>query len=263
MRTNAIVPPSMETLVKGARGLRIELYPRQVQAFALYRDTILEGNRRANLTGLASAGEVERLLLLDSLTVALALPHPVSAGTRLLDVGSGAGIPGIPLKLAFPELSVTLLEATGKKARFMREAVATLRLHDVTVVAGRAEEIAHQPEHRESYPLVTARALAPLATLAELCLPFASVGGRVIAPKGRGVDEEIAQAQRAIALLGGSVREVVPVSLPELPPGRCLVVLEKVASTPALYPRRPGVPKKRPLFARAPGEGGGPSPAID
>ncbi|MBI4236554.1 MAG: 16S rRNA (guanine(527)-N(7))-methyltransferase RsmG [Chloroflexi bacterium] len=228
----------------GAARLGVALSPAQLAAFRLYLDLLLDWNRRINLTAIRDPVEVERLLFLDSLTLLLAFP---GGAERVVDVGSGAGIPGLPLKIAAPELQVTLLEATGKKVRFLEQAVGLLGLTGVAVVQGRAEELGHAPEHRQAYGIVIARALAPLRVLAELCLPFAHVGGVVIAPKGAEAAREAAEAQRAVRLLGGEVREVSPVALPELPPDRHLVVLEKVAPTPPLYPRRSGIPAKRPL----------------
>jgi 16S rRNA (guanine527-N7)-methyltransferase len=162
-------------------------------------------------------------------------------------VGAGAGFPGIPLKIAFPGLRLALLEATLKKASFLTHVVKELALQDTQVIAERAEDAARRPEHRETYDIVVARALAPMAALTELTLPFCKPGGCVVAMKKGDIAGELAGAQRAIALLGGRLREVKPVSAPGLEDGRALVIVDKVAPTPAAYPRRAGLPAKRPL----------------
>jgi 16S rRNA (guanine527-N7)-methyltransferase len=162
-------------------------------------------------------------------------------------VGSGAGFPGLPLKIACPDLRLTLLEATGKKAEFLTEVVNRLGLTDVTVLNARAEQAGHDPAHRAAYDLAVARALAAMPVLAELTLPFVRPGGLVIAQKGEDPAAEVEAAQAAFHRLGGRLRRVLPVSLPGLAAARHLVVVEKVAATPDRYPRRPGMPAKRPL----------------
>jgi len=146
-----------------------------------------------------------------------------------------------------PEIRLTLIEATGKKAAFLQNMVKTLSLTDVEIVNARAEEAAHRPEHREQYDLVVARAVAPLVVLAEYCLPLCRVGGRMIAQKGEGVAQEVSDAARAIGLLGGSTACVKSVALPEVWRDHHLVVVDKLTVTPEAYPRRAGIPSKRPL----------------
>jgi len=169
------------------------------------------------------------------------------ASLYTIDVGSGAGFPGIPLKIAVPALRLVLLEATGRKAEFLQAVVQRLHLSGVEVINTRAEEAGQSPVHRERYDLALGRALAEMATLAELTLPLVRVGGTVIAQKGEDPAAEVEAARKAIAALGGQVREVIPAAVPGLDAARYLVVLEKVAPTPAKYPRRPGMPAKRPL----------------
>jgi 16S rRNA (guanine527-N7)-methyltransferase len=183
---------------------------------------------------------------LDSLSI---YPLLLPAGTpwALIDVGSGAGFPGLPLKIVRPELQVTLLEATRKKGDFLRHVVERLGLAGVTVLTARAEEVAHHSAHREQYDLVVARAVAPLPTLAEYTLPLAKVGGRVIAQKGRHPAPEAAEASRAIEQCGGGGTKILPVQLPDLDAPRHLVMIEKRQATPAQYPRRAGTPARHPL----------------
>ncbi len=166
---------------------------------------------------------------------------------RVLDVGAGAGLPGIPLKLILTDIRLVLLEATGKKAAFLRSVVEQLGLTDTTVAHNRAEVLAHVPSHRESYDLVVARAVAPLTILAELCLPFVTMGGMFVAPKKGAIAEEIAGARNAISQVGGADVRLVDVRLPQLADERKLVCIRKVSHSPDRYPRRSGIPLKRPL----------------
>ena len=237
----------MEVLIEGAARLSIDLDGEQVEQFRSYYDELISWNEKVNLTAVTGWEEVQERHFLDSLAVASALPEAVLGGSgRLLDVGSGAGFPGLPLKIGYPRIGVTLLEATAKKASFLRHVVDKLGLEGVEVVTGRAEEEAHEPEMRERYGAVVSRAVARLDVLAELCLSFCAVGGVMIAQKGQKVEEEFREARNAIETMGGGgdargmlVRSPVGIGT--------LVVIEKRRSTPPSYPRRPGIPSKRPL----------------
>ena len=165
----------------------------------------------------------------------------------LIDVGSGGGFPGVPLAIAFPKLRVTLLEATGKKVAFLENLSRALALENVTTRQGRAEELGQREDHRERYDLAVARAVAEMRTLVEYTLPLVRVKGIFIASKGADAEQETQAAAGAIQRLGGQVRQLVPVVVPELHEPRQLVVIDKVAPTPTRYPRRPGVPSKKPL----------------
>ncbi|NDJ61487.1 MAG: 16S rRNA (guanine(527)-N(7))-methyltransferase RsmG, partial [Chloroflexi bacterium] len=172
---------------------------------------------------------------------------PPGAIQTVIDVGSGAGFPGLPLRVAFPALHVTLLEATGKKVAFLQHMIDTLGLAGATALHGRAEEAAHQPDQRARYDLVVARAVARLPSLLEYLLPLARVGGLCIAMKGHTAAEEAASSRRALSLLGGELDRIQPVQLPERDEPHYLVVIKKTAQTPRKYPRRPGVPTSSPL----------------
>ena len=170
------------------------------------------------------------------------------AGKRVIDVGTGAGLPGIPVKICAPDIRLTLLEATGKKTAFLRDVVALLGLTDVAVVTGRAEELGHHPAHRERYDFVLARAVANLPALAELMLPLCRPGGTGIAYRKGGVAAEVKEAEKAIALMGGRVAALRRVELVAGEGDRYLVIMEKTGHTPERYPRRPGMPVKRPVL---------------
>jgi 16S rRNA (guanine527-N7)-methyltransferase len=237
----------MEKLKVGAKELRLGLSPAQLKQFESYYQEMIDWNQRLNLTAITDYEEVQLRHFLDSLTITLVWPPGKNTALRIIDVGTGAGLPGIPLKIIFPAIKLTLLEATAKKADFLRHIVEKLGLANVEVVVGRAEEVAHQPQYREGFDLVLSRAVAALPTLVELALPFGAVGGSFVAQKKGNIDEEIGRADRAISLLGGRLRELKRVDIAELADERYLVVIDKVSPTPGKYPRRPGLPAKRPL----------------
>jgi len=237
----------METLKVGAEELGLGLSPAQLEQFASYYHELLDWNRRVNLTAITGYEEVQLKHFLDSLTITLAWLPEIDAGLWVIDVGTGAGIPGIPLKIALPAIKLVLLEATAKKANFLSHISQKLGLANVEIVVGRAEDVAYQPQYREKFDVVLSRAVAALPTLVELTLPFCAVGGIFIAQKKGAIDDEIGQAGRAISLLGGRLREVKRVDVSSLPNERYLVVIDKLSPTPEQYPRRPGLPAKRPL----------------
>ena len=249
---------AVDLLKTGAEELGIFLTPEQLLSFERYCQELLEWNRRFNLTSITEREEVMVRHFLDSITVVLALRSLVGSveenlksepweGIEVLDLGSGAGFPGLPLKIAFPALSVTLVESVGKKARFLAHVVEALSLQGVNVVGGRGEDLARTPRSRESFHLVVERGVGKLAALAEVMLPFCIHRGLMVAMKQGDIEEEVGAAQPAIRLLGGRLKEVLSVKSSLLGEGRCLVLVEKVVPTPPSYPRRAGIPFKRPL----------------
>ena len=239
----------MEVLARTAERLGLPLSAQQLQQFEEYYHQLIAANRRVSLTSITDYQDVQRRHFGESLAVAAALYRAgvlkPNEGARTLDLGAGAGFPGLPMRIVHPALRLTILEATRKKTAFLERLLARLGLEDVTVITGRSEAVAHEPVHREGYDLVLARAVAPLAVLVELALPFLTVGGSLAAPKGSRAPQEMADAGRALALCGGRIVSAEPLPSPTLP--LTLVLVEKLAPTPAAYPRRPGIPAKRPL----------------
>ena len=237
---------AMEPLRQAVSALGIELVDAQLDKFYTYYKEMVDWNQRVNLTGITKFQDVLTKHYLDSLSVSLALSDELKSNGSFIDVGTGAGFPGIPLCLAFPGMGGTLLDATGKKTIFLEYIVEILGLDRLSVVKDRAETLAMAPEHREVYDIVLGRGLAGMAAFAELTLPFAKVGGLVIAQKLTNSSEEIAAASNAIELLGGELKEIIQVAQKGLE-NRALVVVKKIMPTPMRYPRRPGSPSKNPL----------------
>jgi 16S rRNA (guanine527-N7)-methyltransferase len=237
----------MEKLITGAKKLGLQLTAKQLEQFSIYYQELVDWNQRMNLTKITNYEDVQIKHFLDSLTVTLAR-LPRNADLRLIDIGTGTGIPGLPLKILFPDIRLVLLEATAKKAAFLHHLKHKLELDNAEMVVGRAEEIAHRAQYREQFDLVLSRGVAPLPTLVELTLPFCLIGGCFIAQKKGDTRSEIELATKAISLLGGKLREVKGIDLAEFTDQRQLIIIDKVSPTPPPYPRRPGVPSKRPLM---------------
>jgi 16S rRNA (guanine527-N7)-methyltransferase len=236
----------MDLLQTGAREWGLTLAPSQVEAFRLYYEQLLIWNERINLTSITAYEEVQVKHFLDSLSC-LQVVDTIAPGARCIDIGAGAGFPGLPLKIARPTLRLTLLESVGKKARFLAHIVEALGLPETDVVQGRAEELGRDPGYREVFDVALARAVAHMSVLVEYALPLVQVGGIFVAQKGADIEDEMESASTAIELLGGELREIRTVRLPGSETPRHLVVVQKLAPTEAKYPRRPGIPAKRPL----------------
>ncbi len=237
----------MSLLYQHARAFGVDLTPIQQEQFEKYYRLLVEWNEKFNLTSITDYTSVQLKHFLDSLSAAPILLRAGVNGKNLLDVGAGAGFPGVALAIALPEMRVTLLEATGKKVRFLDQVTGELGLENVTNVHGRAEEFAHDAKQRERFDFVTARALAPMPTLVEYTVPFVRVGGICIAYKAVEAEPETHSSKRGIEILGGRVREIISVKLADLDDVRQLVVIDKIARTPQLYPRAGGLPKRKPL----------------
>lgn len=246
IETNAHLTQRMGLLVQEASSLAIDLSEAQLAQFQTHYDELVLWNQRVNLTGITEWQEVITKHFLDSLSVAMAIPDELKSAGVFIDVGAGAGFPGIPLSIVYPGVSGSLLDSTAKKTAFLKHLVGLLALSNIEVITDRAETLARQPKHRESYDMVFGRGVAGMAALAELTLPFARIGGLVIAQKLANAGDEIASASNSIQLMGGELKEIIPVTLKGLE-NRTLVVIEKISPTPERYPRRPGIPTKRPL----------------
>ncbi|MEO8288014.1 MAG: 16S rRNA (guanine(527)-N(7))-methyltransferase RsmG [Chloroflexota bacterium] len=249
---DAASPIDLSLLVEGAHKLGFELTPRQVEQFGLYYTTLVDWNSRINLTAITDPEGVQVRHFLDSLTVGAAIREVLGvqappAGFSLLDIGTGAGFPGMPLKIVWPDMRVVLTDSIGKKTTFLKELAATLGLDGVEVITARAEELGANKAHREKYNAVTARAVASLPVLCEYCLPLTRVGGWMIAPKKGDISPELEGAKKASRVLGGSEPTIKSFVLPGEEDPRYIVLVKKVKPTPPGYPRRVGLAKSRPL----------------
>ena len=236
----------MDTLARRARELfHIQLTGRQVTALITYERELLDWNQKFNLTALRDAESIRTKHFLDSFSCILA--WGANPPRRLIDVGTGAGFPGLPLKILYPGMRLTLVESVGKKAMFCQHIIRILGLDGVDVIQGRAEQVGCTLEHREQHDWAVARAVANMNVLCEYLLPLVKVGGAMLAQKGESGPAETQAAEKAIKLLGGKLRQVIPVTLPGVVDDRFLILVDKVAATPPKYPRKPGLPIKRPL----------------
>jgi len=236
----------MKELVSLAQSIiGIRLTAAQLAAFERYERELLEWNARINLTAIREPKQIRVIHFLDSLTCLC-----VMQGTpmeRVIDVGTGAGFPGIPLKILYPKMRLTLVESVGKKANFCRHVVKNLGLEGVEVIQERAETVGQSPAHREKYDWALARAVAVLPVLSEYLLPLVRVGGAMLAMKGESGPAEAHASENAVRILGGHLKKILPVTLPGVVEERYLVVIDKVAASPPGYPRRVGLPSKHPL----------------
>lgn len=244
-------PPADEypwdTVIADARRLGLPLTTAHVLRFASFASLLARGRTQLNLTAIREPHQVAIKLFLDSVTVLLGVVDPLPDHPRVLDLGTGAGFPGVPVAILLPHAGVTLLDATGRKIAWLEEVVRVLELGNAYPITGRAEELGHHQGWRGQFDLVIVRAVASLATLAELALPFVRVGGQVIAMKSQaGVIEELHRAERAAWIVGGEVVAVTSVPS-DLIPNRALVTFRRSGPTPSAYPRRSGLPAHEPL----------------
>ena len=236
----------MDVLSRHAQQLfNLRLTASQLAALATYERELLDWNTKFNLTALRDAVSIRTKHFLDSFSCALAWgdrpPH------RLVDVGTGAGFPGLPIKILYPAMRLTLVESVGKKAMFCEHIVRLLGLDGVEVIKGRAEDVGCASAHRERYDCAVARAVANLPVLSEYLLPLVRIGGTALAMKGESGPAEAQSAEKAMKMLGGKLKQVIPVNLPGIADERYLILMEKSAATPPRYPRKAGMPMKRPL----------------
>ena len=234
---------NLDQFKKGLSDLNINLTEKQIEQFLKYYEILVETNKVMNLTAITEFDEVIEKHFLDSLS--LVCVFELNRNVKILDLGTGAGFPGIPLKITFPEIDIVLADSLNKRVKFLNEVVETLQLKQVETVHGRAEELAKNKKYREQFDLCTSRAVANLSSLSEYCIPFVKEGGRFISYKSGEIEEEVDQAKRAIHVLGGKLDQVYKFDLHEQK--RSFVIIEKVKKTPAVYPRKAGTPTKEPL----------------
>jgi len=235
-----------EILFESAKNFSLILSDRQLEQFEIFYRRIIEWNEKINLTAITEEKDFAVKHIVDSLS---AWDEKIFSGVgKVIDVGTGAGFPGIPLKIFKPELEIILLDSLAKRVNFLQEVVAELKLQGVTCLHGRAEDLAGQKNFREQFDLATSRAVARLNVLAEYCLPFVKVGGVFAALKGKKFSEEIAEAVAAVKILGGGEINFAEKKLPDFPDVRAVVYIDKIKATPKKYPRKAGTPLKNPLF---------------
>lgn len=235
----------MEQLKKKSEMLDIALSEEQLQQFLSYYEMLIEKNKVMNLTAITEKEEVIDKHFIDSISLNKAMD--VTKPLKILDLGTGAGFPGIPLKIAYPNLEITLLDSLNKRIKFLDEVIEALGLEGIVTIHGRAEDYAKQASYREQFDICVSRAVANLATLSEYCLPYVKEGGCFISYKSGSVEEELEQSKKAIFELGGKVKEVIAFTLPETDIERTFIVIEKVRKTPKKYPRKAGLPSKEPI----------------
>ena len=240
---SCMVDPSV--LTEACKKIGVILNDRQIEQFLIYYEYLIEKNKVMNLTAITEYEEVVQKHFVDSLSIVKVMD--MNKKYKLLDLGTGAGFPGIPLKIAFPDLEVTLMDSLNKRIKFLEEVIMKLGLTDITAIHARAEEGARKKEYREQFDICVSRAVANLSSLSEYCLPFVKEKGMFISYKSMKVDDELKNAKKALSLLGGEIKNIKEFVLPDTEIGRSFVVIEKRKSTPGKYPRKAGLPTKEPL----------------
>lgn len=234
-----------EILEKGCQALDLPLSERQEEQFMRYYELLAEWNKVMNLTGITEFDEVMQKHFLDSLSIVKEIQEKKEM--RILDIGTGAGFPGIPLKIMFPEWEIVLLDSLNKRIKFLDEVISQLNLENIRTIHGRAEDFARKEDMRESFDLVVSRAVANLSSLSEYCIPYVRENGMFVSYKASNVEQELEEAKKAIHVLGGSLKTVREFQIPGTDIDRTFVVIQKVKKTPGKYPRKAGLPSKEPI----------------
>lgn len=234
---------NFDKFIEEANKISITFTDTQLEQFRMYYEMLVEKNKVMNLTGITEWNEVLEKHFLDSISLIRAID--LNQELTVMDMGTGAGFPGIPLKIAFPKLKVTLADSLNKRVLFLQEVIDSLKLEGIEAIHGRAEDLARDKKYREQYDLAVSRAVANLSTLSEYCLPFVKIGGKFISYKSGEIEEEVSSSKSAVFLLGGKIINSVKFELGES--GRSFIVIDKVNGTPKSYPRKAGTPSKKPL----------------
>ena len=238
-----VVTYNFDKFIDEANKISITFTDTQLEQFRMYYEMLVEKNKVMNLTGITEWNEVLEKHFLDSISLIRAID--LDQELTVMDMGTGAGFPGIPLKIAFPKLKVTLADSLNKRVLFLQEVIDSLKLEGIEAIHGRAEDLARDKKYREQYDLAVSRAVANLSTLSEYCLPFVKIGGKFISYKSGEIEEEVSSSKSAVFLLGGKIINSVKFELGES--GRSFIVIDKVNGTPKSYPRKAGTPSKKPL----------------
>ena len=234
-----------ELLAESCKKINIELTEKQIKQFMDYKDMLLEWNEKFNLTAITDEREIILKHFVDCLAISAGAEL---AGKKIIDVGTGAGFPGVPVKIAFPDTQMILLDSLNKRITFLEELKNKLGLENVTCIHSRAEDGGADKNLREGFDLCISRAVANLAVLSEYCLPFVKVGGCFISMKGPDVKDELNESEKAIKVLGGEVKEVKLINIPETDINHSLIIIKKIKPTPSKYPRKAGKAKKEPIM---------------
>ena len=234
-----------EYLINSLRSIELEADYRQISQFIDYYEILVERNKVMNLTAITEYEEVVLKHFVDSLMIGKIIN--MESIDTVIDIGTGAGFPGIPLKIAFPHLKITLLDSLNKRIKFLNDVIIQLKIDDIKAIHGRAEDFAKQKDYRENYDLCVSRAVANLATLSEYCIPYVKVGGQFISYKSGNIEQEIYDSQNAIKILGGNIQKIEKFNLPETDIERSMVIIAKENCTAKKYPRKSGMPSKEPL----------------
>lgn len=232
-------------LINGARELNINIEEEDIDSFEIYKEMLKEWNQKINITSITDDEEIDIKHFLDSMTPLLT--NLFNGKKRLIDIGTGGGFPGLPLKIINKDLNVTLLDSLNKRIIFLNEVINKLELKDIEAIHGRAEELSIKPLYREKFDIAISRAVASLNTLSEYCMPFVKVGGHFISMKGPEIDEELESSNNAIKVLGGKIVDTQLINIPESDIVHSLIIIEKIKETPTKYPRGGGKPRKNPL----------------
>lgn len=247
-RHDYFMEKQLEIFEKDLKQLHLELSKKQILQFISYYELLIDWNSRMNLTAITEFEDVLKKHFIDSLSLISAVSDLAQKQYDLIDVGTGAGFPGIPLKIAFPNLKITLLDSLNKRIQFLNEVICKLELQDIEAVHGRAEDFAKPDQFRERFDLCVSRAVANLATLSEYCIPFVKPGGFFISYKSEKVNVELEEAKKAISVLGGSFQKNIEFLLPHSDITRNFIVIQKKNKTPLKYPRKAGLPSKEPIY---------------
>lgn len=234
-----------ELLIKASNELGIKLNEIQINQFLLYKKMLLEWNEKINLTAITDENEIMLKHFVDSM--ALTTVYNIQENTKIIDVGTGAGFPGIPIKIAYPDVDMTLLDSLNKRITFLAELTEQLKLSNIQLVHSRAEDGGQNKLYREKYDLCASRAVANLAVLSEYCLPFVAVGGSFIALKGPDIEQELSDSKLAIKKLGAEISDVKNIQIPYSDIHHSIVLIRKIRQTPSQYPRKAGKVSKEPI----------------